>query len=58
LNDNGCGDSQFCCYYTDCQDGDENCPTPVGQTYVTMVVAMIICLITAILGCIARKKYY
>ena len=48
LNENGCGDSQLCCYYTDCDDDDDNCPTPPGQTYTGEIVAIVICVLAVI----------
>merc|ERR1719334_1504687 len=58
LNESGCGDSSFCCYYTDCDDDDENCPTPPGQTYLAMIVALILCCVLSCMMCVVKRKYY
>ena len=58
LNESGCGDSPFCCYFTDCDDDDENCPSPPGQTYLAMIVAAILCIVLSVMMCIVKRKYY
>eukprot|EP01083_Nonionella_stella_P077010 210069_1 len=59
VNEKGCGDNPFCCYFDDCIDGQHGggyCPTPFSKTYIAMVVTASLCLICIVLLCIMRKK--
>merc|ERR1712013_297025 len=58
LNESGCGDNEFCCYFTDCDDDDENCPSPPGQTYLAMIIAAILCVVLSLMMCVVKRKYY
>eukprot|EP00483_Globobulimina_turgida_P012291 UN12313 len=52
----GCGGNAYCCYFTECDANDENCPTPVGQTYIAMIITIIFCIIAITLLFISKKR--